>query len=148
MNKERLLQLADHLDQMETVESIPLGHNSISSRVFLASKNCKVERFWMSHWLMSQYNHRGHLCNTIGCIAGVTVSLFGHDEDADYDFTPSTQLLAKNLLGLTDSQAASLFTPHLSDPSIDHNSITAKDAAVACRRLVEGEYPLFNQAGN
>lgn len=124
IHKERILQLADHLD------SIP------------------DHQFSLEHWLAGtpRIPDDPDDCDTVACIAGYTVLLFADRRTPDnpIDITDDIAGTAQRLLGLNDDQAFHLFTPtHGSDPradlQCDPRDVTNQDAAGTLRYLADTE---------
>lgn len=132
IHKERILQLAGHLD------SIP------------------SHQFSMEHWLAGdpRIPDDPDDCDTVGCIAGYAVLLFedrgAHDNPADLAWTNAEIAAeAQHLLGLDDKQAQALFTPTSGSDircqlQCDYQDVTAADAADTLRTLAETEQVHWN----
>ena len=123
VHKARILQLADHLERLEPAQ------------------------FNMCRWLVtynnSEYNFSDD-CKTVACIAGHTVLLFADrgTPDNPIDLPDDIAEHAQKLLGLTDGQADSLFTPEQGrdiGSTVSYESISADCAAYALRHLAETE---------
>lgn len=111
MNKERILELADHLERlMDPATETEAG-------------------FSMSIWdsegedLRGQYpDHSGHDCGTLCCIAGWTERLWPEPDD-----------YAGDILGLSRAMSYDLFEPRESYP--DPYTSTPRRAAAVLRHL-------------
>ena len=125
IHKERILQLADHLD------SIP------------------DHQFSMAHWITGTpyIPDDPDDCDTVACIAGYAVILF--DPQSNTNHPGEIARKAQQLLGLDDDQAQALFTPTSGNDNrcqlqCDYQDVTAADAADTLRTLAETERVHWN----
>ena len=126
--KERILQLTDHLDSISEAQ------------------------FEMNRWLsVDTEMDTDDDCNTIACIAGHAVLLL-YDRgtpDDPIDLPSNIFGAARELLGLTSEQAASLFVPEQGRDigwGVAYDSITTEFAADTLRELAETERVNWNLA--
>ena len=135
--KERILQLADHLEAMPRHQF---------------SMECWLEPTDEPDEDADPYSSKFggiHNCETVGCIAGHAILLFYNPDgyhlpidepNFDMDFAGEAQYL----LGLDDGQASALFSPsHSGDPRDDlqcePKDVTNYDAAETLRNFADTE---------
>lgn len=133
MNKERLLELAEHLEQVPHMDDLSHDGRGREKTFFdmynRLSKGAKIQFFNMRSYCFEDE------CGTAGCIAGHAAALF---TPKDYLEAASGgwSLSAKKALGLTGAQADALF--YVPTEHGDAEDATPEDAANACRRLAAG----------
>lgn len=123
MNRERLLQLADHIESLEHLDTSrvhywPVRREEVPPEALL---------FNMEKWLL--YTD----CGTIACIAGHTVLLFGPEELA---YNPVIELRAAELLDIRAQTAYYLFRGKWT--STPMSEITPAQVAAQLRKMVAG----------
>ena len=94
---------------------------------------------------MSIYHAGDGGCRTLGCIAGLTITMYpgealtyADDADAEDGIRPRPQDIAQHLLGLDDRQGARLF---FADNDMDLRAITPEQAATAVDNVLAGKNP-------
>ena len=121
MNKERILELADHIEECEHYSTKTHTQNDL----WLLSKNSnyppKIETlFYMNSWILDDG------CESPGCIAGHACYLYVSDsEDARHSTSYANK--AKHLLGLSGVQAAKLFIPKYKEICTNNSGIIVKE---------------------
>lgn len=127
MNKTRLLELADHIEQLPHFKG-----------ELLPGKECSYDLtgFNMAQWVFARE------CGTAMCIAGHTVEKYGSNRQRK-EFLKGTLLIcltAGSLLELDMNQARALFTPDIERTDLEEwmERVTPTEASNAIRRLVDG----------
>lgn len=115
MNKERLLQLADHLETPAVAEHFDMLHSIHAPDIMPEQEDNINVKDAITH------------CGAVACIGGWAVVLF--NPDASYGETTAGD--AQELLDLDDTQGYELFFSHT------QSWITPKQAASVIRNLVE-----------
>ena len=94
---------------------------------------------------MSIYHAVDGGCRTLGCIAGLTITMYSGEAltyadnaDAEDGIRPRPQDIAQHLLGLDDRQGARLF---FADNDMDLRAITPEQAATAVDNVLAGKDP-------
>ena len=120
MNKERILKLADVVEQQESQNLYEATFNGFDMRAFITSSK----------------NEKGYYCTAPACIAGWAI----------YTFAPERfggtigHRTGREVLGLTNQQALDLFSPtsprsnYLAKPGA-HDYIKPKQAAAVLRHF-------------
>lgn len=128
MNKERMLQLADHLERVHE-------DNFFMPKIF---SGADVENDSLVSWPNLSEPH----CGTTACVAGHAVHLFATNEQkstvaGDIGFSIA---VAEEVLGLSESTAHLLFHGVWETKKsvvADWHDMTAKEAATEIRHIVE-----------
>jgi len=134
MNRKRLEELAAALDKAEYLDPDEAEWSSTREEYLVEP----ITYFNQGVWLMNRDNYN---CDTVGCIAGWAVSLFG---ESTFDETTRYMTIddrAKELLGLSRIEANELFDSHADRPGL--HDITPKQAAQAVRNLLAGKQDIW-----
>lgn len=109
MNKERLTELADYIENLPhyTKQELPIQKIQyyLTSEAYDLNYFNQITGFNMDHWFSDRE------CGTAGCIAGHTIAKYGTDEEKKFalnsPFTPG--LVACRLLELGIDESSCLF---------------------------------------
>ena len=94
---------------------------------------------------MTIYHAGAGGCRTLGCIAGLTITMYpgkaltyADDADTEDGIRPRPRDIAQHLLGLSYRQASRLF---FADNDMDLRAITPEQAATAVDNVLAGKDP-------
>ena len=138
-NKERLLELADHIEKLEHMELPERPErsewvNRVKHYFHTAPWDLPmIHKFSMVEWAMEIEDDEGGCC-TVGCIAGHTVSLFP-ELTVQHPNVMDVSDAAAQILELDPMEANNLFLPAFTEKA----EITVTMAADVLRRVAGGQ---------
>lgn len=130
MNRERILALAEHLEQVLHHEVSSGGFTTMSD-MFNRLRHCKPMKFFNMGSYCAAIGDEDPECMTAGCIAGHAVALWPPYRFVEHSGWYSD---ARRILGLDSYEADALF---YLPTGRDMSAVQPHEAAQACRRLVD-----------
>ena len=127
MNKERILELAAH------IEKLPHAYAKKGSYLVDDENAPEGDAFYIGRWVYITYDEQENRCRTPACLAGWTVFLFDNEQFSQIDFDEEWVTSTSELLGLDHATADELCVP----PYELIDKITPKVAASVLRNLAE-----------